>query len=32
VFGSRFCTTDERRVLYYFHFLGNRFLTFASNV
>jgi glycosyltransferase involved in cell wall biosynthesis len=32
VFGSRFCTTDERRVLYYTHFLGNRFLTFASNV
>jgi glycosyltransferase involved in cell wall biosynthesis len=32
VFGSRFCTTDERRVLYYFHFLSNRFLTFASNV
>jgi glycosyltransferase involved in cell wall biosynthesis len=32
VFGSRFCTTDERRVLYYFHFLGNRFLTFASNI
>ena len=32
VFGSRFCTTDERRVLYYFHFLGNRFLTLMSNV
>jgi glycosyltransferase involved in cell wall biosynthesis len=32
VFGSRFCTTDERRVLYYTHFLANQFLTFASNV
>jgi len=32
VFGSRFCTTDERRVLYYFHFLGNKLLTFVSNI
>ncbi|HUI93317.1 MAG TPA: glycosyltransferase family 2 protein [Chitinivibrionales bacterium] len=32
VYGSRFMTTDERRVLYYSHYLGNRFLTFASNV
>ena len=32
VFGSRFCTSDERRVLYYFHYLGNRFLTIMSNV
>jgi glycosyltransferase involved in cell wall biosynthesis len=32
VFGSRFCTTDERRVMYFYHYLGNRFLTFASNV
>jgi glycosyltransferase involved in cell wall biosynthesis len=32
VYGSRFMTTDERRVLYYFHYMGNRFLTFASNV
>jgi glycosyltransferase involved in cell wall biosynthesis len=32
VFGSRFCTTDERRVMYFYHFLGNRFLTFVSNV
>jgi glycosyltransferase involved in cell wall biosynthesis len=32
VYGSRFMTTDERRVLYYFHYIGNRFLTFASNV
>ncbi|HEX7510117.1 MAG TPA: glycosyltransferase family 2 protein [Chitinivibrionales bacterium] len=32
VFGSRFLTTQERRVLYYFHSLGNKFLTFASNI
>ncbi len=32
VYGSRFITTGERRVLYYFHYMGNRFLTFASNV
>jgi glycosyltransferase involved in cell wall biosynthesis len=32
VYGSRFMTTDERRVLYFFHFMGNQFLTFASNV
>ncbi|HMD69464.1 MAG TPA: glycosyltransferase family 2 protein [Chitinivibrionales bacterium] len=32
VYGSRFTTADERRVLYYFHYMGNRFLTFASNV
>ncbi len=32
VYGSRFLTTDERRVLYYFHFMGNRLLTFISNV
>jgi glycosyltransferase involved in cell wall biosynthesis len=32
VFGSRFLTTSERRVLYYFHYLGNRFLTFVSNI
>lgn len=32
VYGSRFMTTDERRILYYSHFVGNRFLTFASNV
>jgi glycosyltransferase involved in cell wall biosynthesis len=32
VFGSRFLTTSEHRVLYYFHSLGNIFLTFASNV
>ena len=32
VYGSRFVTTSERRVLYFFHYLGNRFLTFISNV
>jgi len=32
VFGSRFLTTSEHRVLYYFHSLGNNFLTFVSNV
>jgi glycosyltransferase involved in cell wall biosynthesis len=32
VFGSRFLTTRERRVLYYTHFLVNRMLTFISDV
>jgi glycosyltransferase involved in cell wall biosynthesis len=32
VYGSRFLTTSERRVLYFFHYLTNRFLTFLSNV
>jgi glycosyltransferase involved in cell wall biosynthesis len=32
VYGSRFMTTDERRVLYYFHYIGNRLLTFVSNI
>ena len=32
VFGSRFLTTEERRVLYFWHFLGNTFLTFLSNM
>jgi glycosyltransferase involved in cell wall biosynthesis len=32
VYGSRFLTTDERRVLYFFHFMGNQLLTFVSNV
>jgi glycosyltransferase involved in cell wall biosynthesis len=31
VFGSRFIG-DERRVLYYWHSIGNRFLTTVSNV
>jgi glycosyltransferase involved in cell wall biosynthesis len=31
VFGSRFLTGESHRVLYYWHSLGNRFLTFLSN-
>jgi glycosyltransferase involved in cell wall biosynthesis len=32
VYGSRFLTGTYRRVLYFRHTLGNRFLTFASNL
>ena len=32
VFGSRFLTTDEHRVLYFWHSLGNRLLTLLSNM
>ncbi|MCK5216069.1 MAG: bifunctional glycosyltransferase family 2/GtrA family protein [Candidatus Omnitrophica bacterium] len=32
VFGSRFLTTEYHRVLYFWHSLGNRFLTFLSNM
>lgn len=32
VLGSRFLSTGEHRVLYYWHYLGNRFLTFVSNM
>ena len=32
VFGSRFITTEERRVLYYWHSIGNKFLTLVSNI
>lgn len=32
VFGSRFLSGSERRVLYYWHSVGNNFLTFLSNV
>ncbi len=32
VFGSRFLTTEERRVLYFWHSIGNKFLTLTSNV
>lgn len=32
VYGSRFITGEARRVLYYWHSVGNRLLTFASNV
>lgn len=31
VYGSRFITDRPRRVLYFWHFLGNRCLTLASN-
>ncbi|MGQ0627565.1 MAG: glycosyltransferase family 2 protein [Phycisphaerales bacterium] len=31
VFGSRFAGGDTRRVLYYWHYLGNKGLTFLSN-
>ena len=32
VFGSRFLTTRERRVLYFTHFVANQMLTFISDV
>jgi len=32
VFGSRFLTTRAHRVLYYWHSVGNRFLTTLSNM
>jgi glycosyltransferase involved in cell wall biosynthesis len=32
VFGSRFLPSERRRVLYYWHSLGNRFLTTLSNM
>lgn len=32
VFGSRFLSSQERRVLYFRHALGNRFLTLMSNI
>jgi len=32
VFGSRFSATPSRRVLYFWHSLGNKFLTFLSNI
>ena len=32
VFGSRFSTTQEHRVLYFWHSLGNKFLTLLSNM
>lgn len=31
VYGSRFLPSDRRRVLYFHHAIGNRFLTFLSN-
>jgi glycosyltransferase involved in cell wall biosynthesis/ubiquinone/menaquinone biosynthesis C-methylase UbiE len=32
VFGSRFLSGEARRVLYFWHSVGNRFLTLASNM
>ena len=32
VYGSRFITSEERRVLFFWHFLGNSFLTLLSNM
>ena len=32
VFGSRFAGGDEHRVLFFWHMLGNSFLTFLSNM
>ena len=32
VLGSRFLSTGEHRVLYFWHYLGNRFLTLISNL
>jgi len=32
VFGSRFLSGEERRVLYFWHSLGNNFLTTLSNI
>jgi len=32
VYGSRFCGGDCHRVLYFWHYLGNRFLTTLSNM
>ena len=32
VFGSRFLVRNESRVLYFYHYLGNRFITLFSNL
>lgn len=32
VYGSRFISSGPKRVLYYWHFIGNTFLTLASNM
>ena len=32
VYGSRFLTSGSHRVLYYWHYLGNKFLTTLSNI
>lgn len=31
VFGSRFVSGEMHRILYFWHYMGNRFLTFLSN-
>ena len=32
VFGSRFVGSEEKRVLYFWHYVGNKFLTLLSNM
>lgn len=32
VYGSRFRSTEEMRVLYFWHYAGNKFLTILSNI
>jgi len=32
VFGSRFLSSGEHRVLYFWHFVANKFLTLATNI
>ena len=32
VYGSRFITTESRRILYFWHFLGNSIITLFSNM
>ncbi len=32
VYGSRFLSVNPHRVLYFWHYMGNRFLTFFSNM
>lgn len=32
VYGSRFSGSEEKRVLFFWHCVGNRFLTFLSNI
>ncbi len=32
VIGSRFLTSEEHRVLYFWHYVGNKFLTLCSNM
>ena len=32
MYGSRFLTSSEHRVLYFWHYLGNRLLTLLSNL